>query len=60
MVVNLRQRNILQFQYFGDFNKFLGAIFSQLHSANFWLYLLGEVGMTQKLLKMIQEKITLL
>ena len=60
MVVNLRQRNILQFQCFGDFNKFLRAIFSQLHSANFWLYLLGEVGMTQKLLKMTQDKNTLL
>ena len=52
MVVNLRQRNTVQFQYFWDFNKCLQAIFSQLSFQNFWLYLLGEVGMTQKLLKM--------
>ena len=48
MVVNLRQRNTLQFQYFGDFNKYLQKIFSELSFENFWLYLLGEVAMTQK------------
>ena len=52
MVANLRQRNTLQFQYFWDFNKCLREIFSQLSFGNFWSYLLGEVDMTQKLLKM--------
>ena len=52
MVADLRQRNILQFQYFWDFNKCLQEIFSQLSFGDFWLYLLGEVDMTQKLLKM--------
>ena len=52
MVANLRQRNTLQFQYFWDFNKCLQEIFSQLSFGDFWLYLLGEVDMTQKLLKM--------
>ena len=56
MVVNLRQRNNLQFQCFRDFNKCVRAIFSQLSFQNFWLYLLGEIVMTQKLLKMTQKK----
>ena len=30
-------------------------IFSQLSFGNFWLYLLGEVDMTQKLLKMTKK-----
>ena len=55
MVANLRQRNTLQFQYFWDFNKCLQEIFSQLGSGNFWLYLLSEVDMTQKLLKMTEK-----
>ena len=42
MVTNLRQRNTLQ----------LREIFSQLSFEHFWLYLWGEVDMTQKLLKM--------
>ena len=49
---NLTKRNTLQFQYFLDFNECLWVIFSQL---SFWLYLLGEVAMTQKLLKMTQK-----
>ena len=52
MAVNFRQRRNLQFQSFGDFNKCLREIFSQLRFGNFWLYLLDEVDMTQKLLKM--------
>ena len=51
MAVNLRQRNTVQGQYFWDYNKCLQAIFSQLSFENFWLYLLGEIVMTQKLLK---------
>ena len=57
MVVNLRQRNTLQFQYFWGFNEYLRAIFSQSSLENFRLYLLGEVAMTQKLLKMFLLKI---
>ena len=56
MVVNLRQRNNIQFQYFWDFNKCLQAIFSQLRFQNLWLHLLGEIVMTKKLLKMAQKK----
>ena len=37
----------LQVQYFWDCNKGFRAIFSQLSSENFWLYLLGKVVMTQ-------------
>ena len=55
MVVNLRQRNTLQFQYFWDFNKCLRAIFSQFSFENFWLYFLGEVPVTQKLSRMTQK-----
>ena len=47
MVDNLRQRNTLHFQYFGDFN---------LLPIRFWIFLVisfGEVDMTQKVLKMI-------
>ena len=55
MAVNMRQRNTLQFQYFWEFNKVLRATFSQLTFENFWLYLLGEVAMTQKLLRMAQK-----
>ena len=54
-MADLRQRNTLQFQYFLDFNKCLREIFSQLSFESFWLYLLGEVDMTQKLLKMIKN-----
>ena len=39
--------NTLILQYFGDFNKCLQAIFSQLSLKNFWLYLLAEVVMNQ-------------
>ena len=55
MVVNFRQRNTLQFQYFSDFNKCLKAIFFQLSFENSWLHLLGEVAMTQTLLKITQK-----
>ena len=54
-MVNLRQRNTLQFQYFWDFNKCFRAIFFQLSLKNFYLYLLGVVTMTQKLLEMSQK-----
>ena len=47
MVVAMISSNTLQFQYFWDFNKCLQVIFSQLSFENFWLYLLGEVVMTQ-------------
>ena len=40
-------RVILPSYYFWDFNKCLRAIFSQLRVEYFWLYLLGEVAMTQ-------------
>ena len=43
----MRQRNNLLFQNFGDISKCLRQIFSQLYFENFWLYLLGEVAMTQ-------------
>ena len=49
MVVDLRQKNTLQFQYFWDFNECLRAIFSQLSFENFGLYLLGEIVMIKKL-----------
>ena len=52
MVANLRQRYILQFQHLWDFNKCLREIFSQYIFKNFWLYLLGEWDITQKLLNM--------
>ena len=55
MVANLRQRNTLQFQIFLGFQESLRALLSQLSFENFWLYLLGEVAMTQKLLKMTQK-----
>ena len=42
-----KQITILKFKYFWDFNKCLQAIFSHLSFENFWLYLLGEVVMTQ-------------
>ena len=57
MVVDLRQKNTLQFQYFWDFNECLRAIFSQLSFENFGLYLLGEVVMIKKLLKMTQKRL---
>ena len=47
VVVIMIQSNTVQFQYFGDFSKFLRTIFFQMSFENFWLYLLGEVGMTQ-------------
>ena len=47
--------NTLHFQYSWDFNKCLREIFSQLSFENFWLYLLGEVVMTEKLLKATQK-----
>ena len=56
MVVNFRQRNTLQFSNLQlDFNKCLKAIFFQLSFENFWLHLLGEVAMTQTLLKITQK-----
>ena len=55
MVANLRQRNTLQFQIFLGFQESLRALLSQLSFENFWLCLLGEVAMTQKLLKMTQK-----
>ena len=56
MVVNLRQRNTVQGQYFWDYNKCLQAIFSQLSFENFWLYLLGEAVMTQNYYKSVYQK----
>ena len=53
MVVAMISSNTLRFQYFWDFNKCLRAIFSQLSFENFWLYLLGEVVMTQYYLKLL-------
>ena len=50
-MVIMRPSNTLQFQCFWDFNKCLGAIFSQLSFENFWLYILGEVAMTQNYFK---------
>ena len=47
MVVAMISSDTLQFRHFLDFNKYLQAIFSQLSFENFWLYLLGEVVMTQ-------------
>ena len=47
MMVVMIPNNTLQFQYFWDFNNCPQAIFSQLSFENFWLYLLGEVAMTQ-------------
>ena len=41
------QSNTVQLQHFGDFSKFLRTIFFQMSFENFWLYLLGEVAMTQ-------------
>ena len=55
MVVNTRQRNTLQFQYFGVSQKCIWPSFSQLSFEIFWLYLLVEVAMTQKLLKKTQK-----
>ena len=47
MVVVMIPSNTLQFQYFWDFNKCLQAIFTQLRFESRWLYILGEVVMTQ-------------
>ena len=47
MVVVMITSNTLQFQYFWDFNKCLLAIFTQLRFESRWLYILGEVVMTQ-------------
>ena len=47
VVVIMIQSNTVQFQYFGDFSKFLRTIFFQMSFENFWLYLLGEVALTQ-------------
>ena len=47
MVVAMISSNTLQFQYFWDFNKCLQAIFTQLRFESRWLYILGEVVMTQ-------------
>ena len=46
--------NTLQFQYFGDFNKCLWAIYFQLSFENFWLYHLGEVVLTQNYQKLLK------
>ena len=43
----------IQFQYFWDFNKCRLAIISQLSLEHFWLYLLCEVVIDSKLLKII-------
>ena len=53
MVVNLRQRNFTIPIFLGF--QCLRAIFSQLGFESCWLYLLGEVAITQKLLKMTQK-----
>ena len=56
-MVNLRQRNTLQFQYFWDFNTPCN-LFSKLSFENFWLYLLDEVAMTQKTINVLSTNPT--
>ena len=53
MVVAVIPKSTLQFQYFWDFKKCLRAIFPQLSFEHFWLYLLGEVVMTQNYYKLL-------
>ena len=45
IVIILRQKNIWQFQYFWDLR--LRTIVSHLSFEKFWLYIFGEVAITQ-------------
>ena len=56
MVVIIKPSNTVQFQYYWNFSKCIRAIFSQLSFENFWLYLLGEVVMTQNYYKSVYQK----
>ena len=51
MMVFMIPSSNLQFQYFWDFNICIQAIFSQLIFQNFWLYLSGNVVITQNYYK---------
>ena len=51
MLFAMISSNTLQFHYFGDFNKSLQAVFSQLSFENFWLYFLGTRVFWLKIIK---------